>query len=547
MLNRIVDKPWFTRLLEMIPGFLAWSMLIFPFVLAPIYPSLVAYFILGFALYWFTKALNMMRNLLRGFPRLWRNMKIDWLERCKLASDNPKLLLQKLEVDYKKSRDRKDLFDFDELNNLKENFGLIKNWKDIYQVVFITNFREDITITEPSYEAVKNSNFPNDRIIIVSCGEGRDAKNYVKVRQTLKEKYNSVFSDIFFYMHEDKPNEVKGKGSNLYSAAHKFMADFTKKYPEIKPENVLVTTLDGDHIVHKEYFSRLTYKYIVDPNRGRKTYQPVPVLFNNIWDAPAPNRVLAMSNSFFQIIEAVRPFRLKTFAAHTQSLQTLLITDFWSNKTIVEDGHQFWRTYFAYNGDHEMVALFIPVYQDCVLAETYLRTFKNQYLQMRRWAWGISDFPFVVKNFIKHPEIPLGEKFLQLFRLFGGHFSWSTASFLLAFAWVPLLFNKGFQDTVLAHNVTYFSSIIMNMAWVSLFVNIWIFFTLLPSKPAHLGKIRYLGMATQWVLVPVVALFFSAVPALESQTRLMIGKYLDYFWSTPKIRKTALTKETHVK
>jgi hypothetical protein len=311
-----------------------------------------------------------------------------------------------------------------------------------------------------------------------------------------------------------------------------------KNHPEIKPENVLVTNLDGDHIVHREYFARLTYKYTIDPNRDRKTYQPVPVLFNNIWDAPAPNRVCAMSSSFFQIVEAVRPFRLKTFASHSQSLQTLLITDFWSNKTIVEDGHQFWRTYFAYNGDHEMVALFIPIYQDCVLAETYYATFKNQYLQMRRWAWGISDFPFVIKGYIKHPEISLGEKFLQVFRFFSGHFSWSTASFMLAFAWIPLLFNQDFQDTVLAHNVTVVSSTIMNLAWVTLFANIWVFFTLLPPKPRHRRKTRYLGLVLQWILVPVVALFFSAIPALESQTRLMLGKYLDVFWSTPKIRKT---------
>ena len=533
----------FTRFLEIVPGFLAWSLLIAPFILAPIWPAFVAYFILAFSFYWFAKALNMMRNLLRGFLRLKRNMKIDWLERCRLASENPKALLKKLEAGYKESGDRKDLYDFDEINNLNGNYDLIKNWEEIYQIVFVTNFREDLSITGPSYEALKNSSFPNNRILIVSCGEKRDEKNYLKVMAGLKEKYQETFLDILYFMHEDKEGEVRGKGSNLYSAGHKLMAELEKKHPEIKPENVLVTTLDGDHIIHKEYFSRVTYKYIIDPNRERKTYQPVPIMFNNIWDAPAPNRVLAMSNSFFQMVEAVRPFRLKTFASHSQNLQTLLITDFWSNKTIVEDGHQYWRTYFAYNGDHEMVALFIPVYQDCVLAESYYQTFRNQYLQMRRWAWGISDFPFVIKNFMKHPEISLGEKFLQTFRLFSGHFSWSTASFLLAFAWVPLLFNNSFQDTVLAHNITYYSSMIMNLAWAGLFVNIWIFFVLLPKRPKHRHQIRYLGMVIQWFLVPVVALFFSAVPALESQTRLMFGKYLDYFWSTPKVRKSEAAEQ----
>jgi hypothetical protein len=540
---RFTDSHAFTRFLEIIPGALAWTLLLAPFVLAPIMPKFVAYFILAFSLFWFVKALNMMRNLLRGFPRLWRNMKIDWLERCKLASSNPEQLLKNLGDEYRKTKDKRDLNDFDEIDNLNGNFELIKNWEDVYQAVFITNFREDIFITGPSYEAVKNSNFPNDRIIIISCGERSDEENYLKVREALKKKYDGVFLDIQYYMHDLQEGEVRGKGANLYSAGRKFHQYMEKNHPEIKPENVLVTTLDGDHVVHKEYFSRLTYKFIVDPNRDRKTYQPVPIMFNNIWDAPAPNRVLAMSNSFFQIVEAVRPFRLRTFASHTQNMETLITTDFWSNKTIVEDGHQFWRTYFAYNGDHEMVALFIPIYQDCVLAETYFKTFKNQYMQMRRWAWGISDFPYVIKNYIKHPEIPLGEKILQTFRLFGGHFSWSTASFLLAFAWVPLLFNQNFQDTVLAHNVMTFSSLIMNIAWISLIVNVWIFFILLPKRPEHHRKTRYFGMVIQWILVPFVALFLSAIPALESQTRLMIGKYLDYFWSTPKVRKAEVAKQ----
>jgi len=532
-----VDSRWFTRFLEIIPGFLAWSMLIFPFVLAPIYPKIVAYFILGFSLYWFVKALNMMRNLLRGFSRLWSNMKIDWLEKCRLAIDDPKRLLDNLEAVYQKSHKRVDLHDFEEVNNLKDHFHLVKDWKEVYQVVIIANFKEELYILEPTFQALLNSNYPNDKLIVVLAGESRESEDFIKRQKILEEKFKDKFNALKFYLHEDCDGEVKGKGSNIYSAGKKFWDFMQKERKEILPENVLVTTLDADHIVHKEYFSRLTYKYVIDPNRDRKTYQPVPVLFNNIWDAPAVNRVMAMSNSFFQIIEAVRPFRLKTFAAHSQNLQTLLITDFWSNKTIVEDGHQYWRTYFAYNGDHEMVALLIPVYQDCVLAETYFKTFKNQYMQMRRWAWGISDFPFVVKEFIKHPEIPLSEKFLQTFRLFSGHFSWSTASFMLAFAWVPLLFNQSFQDTVLAHNVTYYSSIIMNLAWVGLFANIWVFFTLLPPRPKHLKNIRYIGMILQWLLVPIAALFFSAIPALESQTRLMLGKHLDVFWVTPKVRK----------
>jgi hypothetical protein len=507
-----------------------------PFILAPFLPVFVACYILAFNLYWFTNAMNIMRHMLGGFVLLRHNMKIDWLYRCKRLTDDPKDYKNELERLYKKTKDKKDFYDFEEIENLNGNYNLIKNWRDVYHVVIITNYREELYITSPTYQALLDSNYPNDRFIVVSAGEKRDEENYSVVKKGLEENFSDKFNSLLFYLHEDKDGEVRGKGSNLYSAGHKLWEYLKKERPEIAPDNILVTTLDADHIVHKEYFSRLTYKYIIDMNRDQKTFQPIPLLFNNIWDAPAANRISAICSSFWQIVEAMRPYRLRTFASHSQSLKTLLVTDFWSNKTIVEDGHQYWRTYFAFNGEHKMVPLLIPVYQDCVLAEDAWTAFKNQYLQRRRWAWGVSDFPYIIKNFIYHPEIPLLEKLLQTNRHFSGTISWSTASFIIAFAWVPLLFNESFQDTVLAQNISYYSSVLLKFVWIGIVANIWVFFTLIPPKPEHHKNTRYLGMLFQWFLSPIVAIFLSSLPALESQTRLMLGKYLDVFWLTPKMR-----------
>lgn len=531
-----VDSKIFNRTLEIMPGLTAWSILILPFVFAQFIPAAVAYFILAFNLYWFSKAINIMRNMLRGFAKMWRSMKIDWLERCKEVSTDPAALMKSLWREYEKTRSTYSHRNWQEIDNLDGNYSVVKGWKDVYHAVFITNCFEDFEVTEPTYEAIRDCNYPNDHIIIVSCGEGRDEENYLKVAEQIRAKFGKDFLDIQYYVHKDRPEDVIGKGPNLYSAGHKFVKYLAKEHPYLKPEDILVTTLDADHIVHKEYLSALTYKYIIDANREHKTYQPVALLLNNIWDAPAPSRVLAIASSFWQVVESVRPYRLRTFAAHTQSLKTLLVTDFWSTKTIVEDGHQFWRTLFAYNGDHEMVGLSIPVYQDCVVGENFWGTLKNQYKQRRRWAWGISDFPFIVKNFIKHPEISIGEKFIQTFRHFGGSVSWSTATFLIAFAWVPLTFNQAFQDTVLAHNVAIFSSNMLRLAWVGIFANVWVYFMLLPPLPEHKSKKDYIGMLLQWLLAPVVSIFLSSLPALESQTRLMLGQSLNVFWVTPKHR-----------
>jgi len=235
----------------------------------------------------------------------------------------------------------------------------------------------------------------------------------------------------------------------------------------------------------------------------------------------------------------MRPYRLRTFASHAQPLSVLVKTDFWSTQTIVEDGHQYWRTYFAFSGEHYMEPLLIPVYQDCVLAESLWVTIKNQYNQRKRWAYGISDFPYVIQKSIKHKEIPLYERLLQIFRLTAGHISWSTASLLLAFAWIPLALNRGFQDMVIVHNMMIYGATLMRVAWLGIVANAWIYLSLLPKKPERYGRHRYLNMVFQWVFIAPVSIFISSVPALEAQTRLMLGKYMNVFWLTPKYRKEA--------
>jgi len=44
-------------------------------------------------------------------------------------------------------------------------------------------------------------------------------------------------------------------------------------------------------------------------------------------------------------------------------------------------------------------------------------------------------------------------------------------------------------------------------------------------------------MLGQWIFSPIVSSIFGSFPALDAMTRLMLGKYMESFWVTPKIRK----------
>jgi len=234
------------------------------------------------------------------------------------------------------------------------------------------------------------------------------------------------------------------------------------------------------------------------------------------------------------MIEASRPWRLVNFSTHCYSLKMLREMNYWAVDVVNEDSRQFWRAYFAFEGDHKAVPIDLPIYLDAVLAENFWMTMKNQYLQKRRWAYGVEHLPYIVTESIKHKEIPFWDKFTKTWRLIEGSYSWATVSIYIMFVgWLPFVASPDYRSTVLAYNFPEFSRVILGMAWIGLLTSIFISLSFLPPKPKWIKGTRYLVHVMDWIVFPFSAIFYGSIPALEAQTRLMFGKYLT-FWVTPK-------------
>src|SRR5690606_23472144 len=190
------------------------------------------------------------------------------------------------------------------------------------------------------------------------------------------KKYGSKFKHAMSVKHPLNPNEVRGKGGNITYAARELERYI--KQQGIDPSKVMVTTLDSDNRPHKSYFTAVSYLFAATPEPKKASYQPVPMFTNNIWDAPAPMRVIATGNSFWNLVLSLRPHMLRNFSSHSQPMDALIATDYWSTRTIVEDGHQFWRSYFRFDGDYEVYPVYLPIYQDAVLAKTLKKTLRVQ-------------------------------------------------------------------------------------------------------------------------------------------------------------------------
>lgn len=427
--------------------------------------------------------------------------------------------------------------EIEELHDLERHKGEIINWNEIVHAIFLAVYKEPAEVLIPSIDSVKNSNYPSDKVIIVMAMEERAGEEPIKMAQKLKEKYKGVFKDFLIYIHPDGiAGEIKGKGSNLYNAGKEF-----KNYLDgnnIRYDRVIVSAFDCDTRVSKEYLACVTYKYIINPERIHRTFQPIPLYSNNIWHVPAINRIVAFGSTFWQMVEATRSYRMVNFSSQAMSFQTLVDIDFWDRTIVSEDSKQYYRAFFRYGGNHQCVPIFTPVSMDAVKADTLWQTLKNQYLQKRRWAWGVEHFPYLIRECVLHKEVPLNQRLILIYRIVNGHISWSTASLLIAMVgWLPLVLNLHFNTTVIAMNMPTFARNLMVLTWVGLVVSAIISTLLLPSRPKNFSRWKTIVFVISWVLVPISAIFFGSIPAIDAQTHLMFKRYLG-FWVTPKEART---------
>ncbi len=530
------EKTRIYRFFEMLPGLISWTVIFTPLILAFINPTLAAYFVIAFMVIWLIKAVSMSIRVSQGYKRLKTATQIDWTKKLNDLKDVDRSLSEHQNTANSTKEDKIHYNHMCLYAAQRENQHI--KIDDIRHLVIVAAYNESIDVIEPTIQSVLKSAYAPQNVILVLAYEERGGADIKSTVTELIKRYGNRFGHAEAIMHPDGiPNEVVGKGGNITYAGKRI--DSYVKEQELDPINVIVTTLDSDNRPHPEYFAHLSYTYATDANRKYRSYQPIPMFMNNIWDVPAPMRVLATGNSFWNLIVSMRPHLMRNFAAHAQSLATLRDTNFWSVRTIVEDGHQFWRTYFTYDGRHDVMPLYVPVYQDAVLDETYAKTLKAQFIQLRRWAWGSSDIAYLAtKGFFTKNQINKTDLFFKLARLFEAHVSWAVVPLVLAFAaWIPILLSPEGQDSIIAHQLPNIASRLNTFIAAGILLTIFLSIRVLPPKPAHYKAHKTVMMYLQWLILPISSIVYGSFTALYSQTRLLLGIYLDKFDVTAKVVK----------
>ncbi|TAJ14800.1 glycosyltransferase family 2 protein [Patescibacteria group bacterium] len=492
------------RFLEILPGALSFGTLIGFVALSIWNPAIAAYITILFSSYWLFKTIFLSVHLRYNYIRLRRSMETDWLLR---------------------------------LEHMK--------YDDLVHFVVFPFYNEPYEVIAESIKAVQASRFPLKQIAIVLAAEEERGDEARLLAEKAKAEFGGDFLDFLVTVHPyGVEGEIPGKGSNISYAAKSAKKDIADRLG-IPLEKVIVSAFDIDTVVYPDYFACLTWHFLTAERPLRSSFQPIPLYNNNIWDAPMLSRVLAYSSTFWQMILQERPERLATFSSHAVSLATLEEAGYWQPNVVSEDSRIYWNLFMFYDGDYTVVPITYPVSMDANAAPSFFGTVKNLYKQHRRWGYGAENIAYIVFNFWKNSKISLSKKIGTLWVQVEGFWSLATHPLILfAFGWLPLFIGgHTFNTSVLSYNLPIVARWFLAIAMLGLIVSAVFCTNLVPRRPENRSRSRAVMMFAQWILVPFTMVFFSAIPGLEAQARLMTGRYLG-FWVTPKLRrkKTPETK-----
>lgn len=471
----------------MIPGFFIWGTLALAGLVILWQPRWALFGLLLFDLAWLLRMYYLLGHILLTWRNYRRALRVDWSR--ELAKEYPSL------------------------------------WREYWQLIILPTYGEPYSIVQRTLQSLAHSRYPRDRLLVVLAGEQRDADRFAAVADRAQAEFGSQFFRFLVTLHPDGlPGEIAGKGSNLRHAARH--AQRVIDALQLSYDQVIVSSFDVDTCPHPQYFSLLTLTYLKQPDPLRASFQPIAVYTNNVWSSHPIVRVVAGTTTFWLMTDLARPERLFTFSSHSMSFATLVAVNFWDPAIVTEDSRIFLQCLAHYRGDYRVVPVPLPLTMHTVDVGRLWRSLWNQYRQIRRWAWSVEHFPWMVEHFwgrSKVVGIPTASKLRYFFNLSEGLYSWATAPLLIflfsRLAWWRLSFAVSGAEHALISQAL-FKMTVLGAGGLLVFSALYL--TLLgPNGPRSARQLPVI--IAQWLLMPLTLVFFGALPAIESQTRLMLG------------------------
>jgi cellulose synthase/poly-beta-1,6-N-acetylglucosamine synthase-like glycosyltransferase len=517
MITKIVKKydKHIHRLLEIVPGLLTWSLILSPIWLGILYPPAVIYMLTFLTVYWTYMAIRHTAGLFIGYPKYKKEMATNWAYKCKKL-------------------------DFD---SLPDSATLPPSIEETKHLILIPAVDEPKAVLEPAIKAIMNQTFPLNQVTLVYTIEKKEAKKTKKIILDALGNRKKEFDRVLIYTH---PANIPGEAIGAGAANRTWGATHAIKQLEEKGENIrnyIFTTLDADHVMHKQYLARLTHLYLTSDKRDHKFYATAMHLFNNNhWDVPAMMRIEANFVTLGTLASRSFPWGISgttkdTFAAYSTSLQTLIDANYWDVSLGVDDTIFFWRAFFSRDGNFQLATHYIPYSADAVKGSTYWESYKSLYKQLLRWGWGVMEVPFSVKEFMVNQKVSFTQKLIWLYDHFKTRVLLINVVFLITFGFgLATKINPNIKQSSFAYSLPDIMSIILTATLIFLIPNSVYRSKIATPIPKSWPFWKKTLAFMEGFLVIANLLTYSFLPFVDAQTRMMLGKKMKDLYHTPKIR-----------
>ena len=486
------------RLLDGIPGCLAWVALLFAVAGSVAFPSAILVVAVLLAFYSALRFLLSGIANIMGLRRIRKWEQTDW---CAAYEQDP-------------SPDKLP-------------------WDAVHHVALIPNYKEPMSVLQRTLDALARQYQARQRLTIVMAMEaGEDG--CVEKAEELRRQYAGKFANFYFTVHpRGLPGEMQCKSANEAWAARWVKRRMVDELG-ISIDHIVVTTMDADTIWHPLYFYALTYLFATNPDRYRRFWQGPIRYHGNVWEINPLQRILNAYSSALELAYLAAPWWTPMpMSSYALSLRLLDMSGYWDSDVIADEWHMYIKSFFTRDGAVRLERMFLPFLAEAVTGETLVDSARNRYLQSLRHAWGSKEVGYTVAKMLEHPEIPFSVTFRLLFRI-------SHDIFLASAGWIimtvgsqlPLLLNPSLRNQMLSEGFSnpLFALLQIAFALVSVLGIVFWYQDVIVrpprTRPQTMGE-RFMTLLS-FPLLPFLTLVFVAIPTLQAQTRLLIGSPLQF-------------------
>jgi cellulose synthase/poly-beta-1,6-N-acetylglucosamine synthase-like glycosyltransferase len=475
------------RILEVLPPVVAWVALTSPGWAAIVAPELLGYFLVAFSAYWLWRSCEFAVGLLIGLARLYGSQRRNW------GADGRQL----------------------------------NGYSRIHHLVMVPTYKEGDEILTETLECIVRQTAPAEQIAVVLAFEERDPQGPERAAR-LSQRFARQFGEWLVTMHPDMPGEVKGKSSNLAWAA-RCAQDELIATGRLDPRNLLVTVCDADSRMDRQYLDALAYETLSHPDGRLHIYQPAILFYANYARLAFPLRAVSSVFSLYSLARLAATHRLVPQSTYSLSWWVARRVGFWDVDVVPEDSHMFFKVWLQLGKRVRARAIFLPVYADAAEGVNLWRSATSTYQQIRRWAWGVSDVPYLTLRALRAEHIPWYIRVSRLGWYVEEHLVWPSHWFILTLGGLlPPLLNQVWARSALGTWQTEAFSTLLGLSAPSLVLAILgDLFLKWRSDDKH-DLLVLLGGLVGFALLPLTGLTLVALPALDAHTRLLFGRTLAY-------------------